>query len=310
MDFIRAARIFRFGSVRKLQNNDFFSDRISHRHTTSIILVFIVLVTFKRLFSNPINCWIPAELRRYEKYINRYCWIKGTYYVNQNYDLNVLSIEARDETLLYYYQWVYIFLLLQAGLFYFPKVLWFFLSSRLLDYDLINLVDAAKKHEFYGYDQKRIIDYLCSNVNHQYTWLTDANKKISKHIQDKIEQQEENSMTNIDKFREYVQLRIHKFRKSGLTISYLFVKVLYLMVAIFQIYFMNRFLSNKKNAFYGLQILKTILSGQADLVHQSDSKIFPRVTICDIRTKELSTDHLYTVQCILSFNLFNERISC
>lgn len=42
--------------------------------------------------------------------MNRYCWLKGTYYVNQNYDLNTLSIEAREETLLYYYQWVTYFI--------------------------------------------------------------------------------------------------------------------------------------------------------------------------------------------------------
>ncbi len=33
-----------------------------------------------------------------------------------------------------------------------------------------------------------------------------------------------------------------------------------------------------------------------------------RVTICDVKTKELGTDHLYTIQCVLTFNLFNERI--
>lgn len=30
--------------------------------------------------------------------------------------------------------------------------------------------------------------------------------------------------------------------------------------------------------------------------------------VCDVKTKELGTDHLYTVECVLSFNLFNERI--
>lgn len=30
--------------------------------------------------------------------------------------------------------------------------------------------------------------------------------------------------------------------------------------------------------------------------------------VCDVKTTELGTQHLYTVQCVLSFNLFNERI--
>ena len=32
------------------------------------------------------------------------------------------------------------------------------------------------------------------------------------------------------------------------------------------------------------------------------------MTICDVKTNELGQDHIYTIQCILSFNLFNERI--
>ena len=46
------------------------------------------------------------------------------------------------------------------------------------------------------------------------------------------------------------------------------------MIAVLQIYLMNAFLSSKTNSFYGYEILKTILKGEADLVQQSDSKIF------------------------------------
>ena len=50
------------------------------------------------------------------------------------------------------------------------------------------------------------------------------------------------------------------------------------------------------------------MSGEADLVQQQDSKIFPRVTICEVTMREIGTDHMYSLQCILTFNLFNERI--
>lgn len=77
MDFFKIAKTFHFGSQRKLRDNDFFIDRLSHRHSTKILIVFVILATFKRFFTSPINCWVPAELKRYEKYINKYCWIKG-----------------------------------------------------------------------------------------------------------------------------------------------------------------------------------------------------------------------------------------
>ena len=40
---------------------------------------------------------------------------KGTYYVDQTYDLNQLNIEARNETLLKYYQWIHFFLIFQVN---------------------------------------------------------------------------------------------------------------------------------------------------------------------------------------------------
>jgi hypothetical protein len=307
MEFFKTAHKFRFGSTRPVRNIDFFSDRISHRHTNTILLIFIVIVTFRRFFGTPVNCWVPAELRRYEKYINRYCWIRGTYYVNQNYDLNVLSIEARDESLLQYYQWVYIFLLIQAFLFYMPKMVWHYMSHRILEYDLPNMVDAAIRHECYPNNQETLINFLCAHLNDEHHWVSADKYKLIRQISAKINHRAdaEKPPTN---FMELYRQQYRKLKRALLTLTYVLVKVLYLLVAVFQIYLMNAFLSNRKHEFYGLQVLTTILMGEADLGGNSDSRIFPRVTICDIKTKELGSEHVYTVQCILSFNLFNERI--
>jgi hypothetical protein len=307
MEFLKAARTFRFGACRTVRNIDFFSDRMSHRHTTTILLVFIILVTFRRFYSSPINCWVPAELKRYEKYINRYCWIKGTFYVKQNYDLNVLSVEARDESLLQYYQWVQFFLLIQAFLFYMPRIVWHYVSHRILDYDLSNMVDAAVKHECFPNNQSALLRYLCSHLNDEHTWTSADKHKLNLELNAKINSLAENAK-EASNFKDFVVFQYRKFSRSLLTMSYVMVKLLYLIVALLQIYLMNVFLSNRKYSFYGYQVLQTILSGEADLGGQSDSRIFPRVTVCDIKTIELGTDHLYTVQCILSFNLFNERI--
>lgn len=232
--------------------------------------------------------------------------MRGTYYVEQNYDLNILSIEARDETLLHYYQWVHLFLLAQAFIFYFPRAIWYYVSHKLLDFDLFNVVDAAIKHECFPNDQQKLVKYLSAHVNHHNSAKQDAIKYI--RFRAGIDDQDKETHDKFTSLGDLMRVKCRKLSNSALTLSYVFVKLLYLLGAVFQIYLMNRFLSNKKHDFYGFQILSTILRGQADLGDQSDSKIFPRVTICDIKTKELSTDHLYTVQCILTFNLFNERI--
>jgi len=66
------------------------------------------------------------------------------------------------------------------------------------------------------------------------------------------------------------------------------------------------------------------------MVQGNDSIIFPKIAICksfkvyfnlkmytkfyltnlkgDVKTRELEQSHLYTLQCILTFNLYNERI--
>lgn len=94
-----------------------------------------------------------------------------------------------------------------------------------------------------------------------------------------------------------------------LLFSYFFTKILYLLIAVLQIYLMNIFLSNEKNTFYGGQILRSIISGDADIIENHlDSRVFPRITGCDFNIRELGTSHTHTVQCILSLNLFYERI--
>lgn len=307
MEFFRAAKNFHFGSQRKLKDNDFFSDRLSHRHTTKILVVFVLLATFKRFFTSPINCWVPAELKRYEKYINKFCWIKGTYYVNQHYDLNTLSVEARQETLLHYYQWVYFFLLVQTFFFYFPRVLWCFLSHKILDYDLFNMVEAAMKHDYAAYDQHNIIRYLSANLTSEHNWLPAEKYELSNYVKKLIRGKGEGSKKyNVD--FPSTQMFLKRLVNSSLTIAYVSVKLMYLANALIQLYLMNELLTDNTSNYYGTQILNTFIRGEADLANATDSRVFPRITICDVHTKELGTDHTYTVQCVLSFNLFNERI--
>lgn len=309
MDFFFAAKKLKFTYKRSRIDNDFFSDRVSHRHTTKILILFVLLATFKRFYRSPINCWVPAELKRYEKYMNKYCWIKGTYYVDQHYDLNMFSVEARQDTLLQYYQWVYFFLLLQAFLFYLPRIVWTFVSNKMLDYDLFNMVDAAIKYDSVDSDRENIVKYLSSNLMHNHEWMQKDQDSVQNKVKKIIKELNINSKKNqmvIDSFNPRFIMR--KFSKSLLTLSYMSIKLIYLLNAFLQILLMNKFLSKNENFFYGLEIFNSIMKGEGDITSISDSKVFPRITVCDVHTKELGSDHLYTVQCVLSFNLFNERI--
>ena len=328
IQLFKRLKFFQIKSQRATRDNDFFSDRLFHRHTTKFIVIAIILSTFKRFFSGPIHCWIPAELKRYQKYMQNYCWLKGTFYVSQSYDLNLLTIEARDEQLLRYYQWVIFFLCIQAFLFYLPRLLWYLLSFYALDYDLFNMVDAAMRYEIYSNDNKKILDYLTANLVHNYdTSPMSAKRARNLEMLEKIHAQVDKSTSlkkdhdpsymlgpNLDRLVRQInnlnplRLMLFRLRQRLLTISYVICKLSYLAIALLQLHLMDRFLSNDVNKFYGGQVVQTILNGEADIVSHNDSRIFPRITVCDVKTRELGDEHIYTVQCVLTHNLLNERI--
>lgn len=318
MDFVKVAKTFKFAAIKKSKNNDFFADRLSHRITNNLLLIFILLSTFRRFYLSPINCWVPAELSRYAQYMQTYCWLKGTYYVDQSYDHNMLTITARNESLLKYYQWVYLFLCLQALLFYLPRCVWSFITQKIFDFDLFNMVDAAKKYEVYKADKPRILKYLKAALTRNYSkYLTIKQFNIAHKVEEKISKIDENEkdkLINSELKKEHTSvedsvLKFARFRfSSGLiTMTYILIKCLYILVSLIQIGVMNSYLSSNKHTYYGSEVFHSIISGTNE-VNNTDSKIFPRITICDVRTKELGTHHTYTIQCVLSFNLFNERI--
>ena len=242
MDIIKTARKFALGPKRALRDNDYFIDRLSHRHTTQILIVFIVISTFKRFYQAPITCWVPAELKRYEKFMNRYCWMQGAYYAEQSYDLNTLSIEARDETLLRYYQWVHVFLLFQAFLFYLPRIVWCLLSNKLLGYDLFNIIEAGMQYDKMGANQDHILKYISANFAHKYKYLPVKTACKADTLRTAIHQKD---------FRFEKHSYFTWFSTSILTMTYILMKFAYLVNALGQIYAMNAFLSSRAHSFYG-----------------------------------------------------------
>ncbi|TNN20776.1 Innexin unc-9 [Schistosoma japonicum] len=87
---------------------------------------------------------------------------------------------------------------------------------------------------------------------------------------------------------------------------YLFIKCLYLVNAIGQIFMMQAFLGLKTNHYtlFGITISKNILSG----LDWEVTMIFPRVGFCLVPLKHFGSNNYATAQCILPVNMLNERI--
>lgn len=120
------------GSVPSLQKNkdDSLTDRLSHKYTVALLILFSVIVSAKQYVGEPINCWVPAHFSdSWEGYANSYCWIKNTYYLPYGSYIPKED-EADKRDMITYYQWVPLILLVQALVFYLPCMVWKTLNAR------------------------------------------------------------------------------------------------------------------------------------------------------------------------------------
>lgn len=273
-------------------NIDFSVDRLYRSVSVYIILFFTLLLTLKRLYASPIICWVPKELNRYSKFINKYCWIRGTYRANPSYEEEngPFRMENTDKQLIQYYQWTFLFLFFQALLFYTPYIIWAYSSNKLIGFELNNLVDASKKLGQFSSNHNRILKYM--------SHFLISRKSI----------------------RKLGVIEPYKFNKrSRLCYLYLSIKLLYIFIAVSQLLMMNLFLTGGWDDSYGTSLIGDILNGQGDLAasNQTDSLVFPKLAICEmsIRDRDSSSPltvstqlHFYSFSCVLAFNLFNQKI--
>lgn len=190
-----------------------------------------------------------------------------------------------------YYQWIPLMLMLQALMFYIPSVVWAINNTRP------------------GLDINRMV-LLVSGIEHINPDIRDKTIKfICKHFDRALAYQREYRRGRIRRclqaLSRHICVPFGTIYGNYLTTLYIFIKLLYISNAVGQLWIMNAFLSNKKNSyyFYGINILKAVYEGQ-----QPDSRLFPRVTLCDFQIRQMQNVHDYTIQCTLPINLYNEKI--
>ena len=58
MDILNFATKLNAGKHHSVNNDDVFIDRLNHRYTVAMILVFAAIVTTQQYFGSPITCWV------------------------------------------------------------------------------------------------------------------------------------------------------------------------------------------------------------------------------------------------------------
>ena len=80
--------------------------------------------------------------------------------------------------------------------------------------------------------------------------------------------------------------------------------MLYFLNRLIQLFTLNGFLGTDYHLF-GVGVIWDLVNG----TDPSASTVrFPRVTLCDLSIRHLGAVNLHTVQCVLTINLFNEKI--
>jgi len=108
--------------------------QLHYRWSVTLFIVCSVLVQTSQFFGDPVQCE-TAEDSVDDDVLNSFCWMYSSFDMPPNFS-GPCTRKKYIGSHLYntYYQWVPIFLAIQAGLFYIPRCLWLMLEGGLMSY--------------------------------------------------------------------------------------------------------------------------------------------------------------------------------
>lgn len=190
-----------------------------------------------------------------------------------------------------YYQWVPLMLLLQAMMCYLPSVIWA-MNNHRPGLDMNRMVLLVSGMESINPDiRDKSISFICKHFDRALAYQREYRRSRYRRC--------------LQAMAKHICFPIGRIYGNYLTSLYVFVKLLYIGNAFGQLWLMNKFLTDGRDTyyFYGFDVLKTVLKNK-----QPETFLFPRVTLCDFKIRQMQNVHDYTLQCTLPVNLFNEKI--
>ncbi|XP_075244827.1 innexin unc-9-like isoform X2 [Convolutriloba macropyga] len=274
-----------------------FADRLNFYYSTYFFLYLALTTTFTGYVGDPLDCWTPEYYTsQWIQFVDNICWMKSTYYIPIN-----VSVEAgREEELEFeikYYQWIPIIFAALAVLFYIPNFFWNNIVHTTINLNsyvqVLTEGDAAIDCE-----ERGIVANLMAKTLHHY-------------FQNRIDFQPRKELKGF----KYIKKKLAEnplffwlFREDYgefLAPCYLLIKVTYIGIALFTMFFLNQMVGPGFYTF-GIDVASNFLA-KSDWKSIA-SKNFPKVTLCDIEIRQIGQPKIQTVQCVLTINLFNEKI--
>ncbi|CAB3406425.1 unnamed protein product [Caenorhabditis bovis] len=245
------------------------TDRLNSFATAFLLIFFAVFISAKTYVGEPIQCWFPSQFEHdWKEYSETLCFVQKTHFIRDTSPLNNLIHVENPDNHVTYYQWSAIFLTLMSLGFIAPKLIWKKVQSKF-DIPLL---------------------YFCETAD-------EIKMKSSIEMNEKVRE-----MANYLKSKLVVREKKKK-SKFCLALTYIAIKLLYLLNNVVQFVLLSFFLGHSYNLDWGYEILKNHISD----VSWSDTGIFPRVTFCHITIRAPQIQN-HVVQCVLAVNEFNEKI--
>ncbi|KAL8593274.1 hypothetical protein ACOMHN_009927 [Nucella lapillus] len=264
-------------------------DQLHHFGTVALLAALAGLIGMNQYVGDPIHCWVPAEFSdSYQDYTENLCWISHMYYVPMDEGLPVAKPDRMKRDISFY-RWVVVILLIQCLLFKFPNIIW----KELKGYSGINVEKIVNMAEEATMTPPEEREEKVKDISHFIDRWLYTYRSYKKNVFTQMR----------DKVSGVLCFMLGKRHGTYLTGLYLFTKLLYLVNIICQFVLLSAFLGF--NFFtYGFDILANL----SDNGEFRDYDHFPRVVMCDIEIRQLQNVQPFTTQCVLSINLFIEKI--
>lgn len=279
----QGSKIFKAGS-----SDDSRVHLLNRLYCVIVLIVLAVIVSSKQYAGEPIQCWCPGMFEKsHVLYTNSYCWISNTYYVDFDSPLPI-EREGRREKEIEYYQWVPLIFVLQALLFYLPRMVW----KRFGGYSYINVKKMLS--------QANEAIYMTASKREES--LNNIASYLDKYI--KIRNCVSSPYKRMERIKgKMANCGVHY--GNYLVFLFMVTSLLYLVNSIGQIFLVDTFMGNDFKTL-GFHFLIELFKGKAF----EDHNRFPRVTFCDLDVRQMTNVQTWTVQCSLPINLFNEKLFC